>query len=654
MLFKIVTNIISLGTDLTDDPFTKKQINKSNYFTFGFSVYIIFITTINLFFKNYEIAIKGFIDLAILIINILIFKKFKNIKLYTTLLSGIFFIACCETLFSSAYKGSSLIGVGVIIITIMNILDITTGTIFAIGIILIEIFVYVFNTRITWLTAYPELINELFIRFIGAHIGIFSFTLHTLKRQNELYSQLKKEKEEKEHLFINIVHDIKTPLTIIHNTIENYTSGDQSTDKELLKDNILRMEKNIVNILNSKRLEDGSMKSSSSSIINVSQKCTEVYELYKEFAYSKNIYMSADIEQNIFIDIDETSFTEILTNLIDNSIKYNKPNGKITIKLEKNENNLLLKISDTGIGIPENDQEKIFNKYYQAHKRLGNYYGLGIGLSFVKKMCETYNGEIKLLDSSENGSTFAITFPLSYTTSSIDSIEKRNDNKKTILIIEDNIDIQKLLLNSFKDQYNILLADDGEKGLLQYNKNKNISLIITDYMMPNVNGMEFISFIRKENKSLITPIIFLTAYTSKNIKEDILNLGAVDFLYKPFSVKELKYKVDSIINIFNNRNQTLLNSIGNNIKDYITNNITTDIQPELKENIIDRNLIEEFSITKREEVIIGEIYKGLTNKEIAYNLKISINTVKTHLYRIYKKCNLNNSTALIKLFYRIN
>lgn len=663
-LIKIIKSHVSYGTNFTKDKIVQKQILKANFFYISFCLYLVFISIYNFTNGKPLLAIAANVDILILILNHFLFRIFKKIQLYCFLMASIFTSVLCLALLNGAYNGSGVIAVGIVIIAIMNLSGLKTGTILAILILIFELFIFLYNSKFPWIYNYPDLMDEMFIRFICAHFGVFTFTYISIKKQNDLLIKLNREKEEKDHLFLNLVHDIKTPLTIIHNSIDKciaYSNDEESS--ELLKSNIIRMEKNILNILDIDRFEKGLFNKDNKHVSNISIITLEICKMFYEYASSRGITINTKLKEDLYVEIDETSYMEILYNLLDNAIKYTKSGGNISVSLSADYTNVILEVEDSGIGIAESEKEKIFEKYYQANKRIGNYYGLGIGLSFAKRICEAFNSTISFDSTLDEGSVFTVQFPKSNlsTTQNSDTckellIPKKpviydeieiNENMKTILIVEDNNDLLSILISSFKDKYNVLIGKNGKEGLEKYNNNKNnIDIIITDIMMPVMSGREFVDKIRSSDNELTTPVIFLTAKSDSLEVLDHLSLGAVDYIEKPFFIDKLLEQVNSIINLIDNRKNMMIQSIGNDLQSYITGNLKIH-----SKNIVKSDLLRSLSITKKEESIIEDISKGHSNKEIATKHDISLNTVKTHIYRIYKKCDVKNSTSLIKLFY---
>lgn len=427
------------------------------------------------------------------------------------------------------------------------------------------------------------------------------------------------------------------------------------------------MEKNILNILNIDRFKKGLFSVDESIVSCLSKITQDTCKLFDDYALSRELKLELDIEADLYVKIDETLYIEILNNLLENAIKFTEPGGKISVSLHGVSNVVKILVKDNGIGIPVSDHKKVFTQYYQAHKRYGSYYGMGIGLAYIKRICETYNGKITLESEVGVGTTFCVEFPKSKEKrnnknkiikdiyipriSKEPEIGRTNEQFKCVLIIEDNNEIRNLLIENLKSHYNVLFASNGMEGLELCRSHSNIDLILSDIMMPVMDGREFIEQLRSENGFLVTPVIFLTAKSDVNDVVDYISLGAIDFITKPFSMAEVLSKVDSILSVFDNKEKQLVDNIGYNIKEYISENFHNKINKEAARDIPNSAKLREFSITRKEEVIIKELWRGLTIKEVAEKQNLSISTVKTHIYRIYKKCSVKNSTGLVKIFY---
>lgn len=632
-----------------------------------FCSYFIYFTIFACSKYDISLIISGLVILIIFTLLLLIFGRTKNTRTYTFTFSLLLTIGICAGLVLGGYHGSTFLEVIISIICIMCITDIPTGSFFVSIIIIAELIVFKYHNVVPWITEYHPELSNLFNRFLAVQLTTYVLTSTAHLLVTSLYTKLLKEKETKKQLFINIVHDIKTPLTIIHNYIDQITDNkiDPSSVK-LLKSNIFKLEKDIINILDTDKIEKGSFIPNDKNIIsNISSITTDIYNIFKPYALSKNINLTGIIEDNIHSRIDQSSYTQILNNLLENAIKFTHSGGEINLLLTCNSCTAYLSVKDTGIGISDSDQNKIFNSYYQGYKGTESSYGLGLGLCLAKELCEGFNGKISVSSRVEEGSSFLVSLPTCSgkgatkpkTTSSHycsltppPSLNKYNEDLRTLLIIEDNNDIRNLLINSLNNEYNILVSSDGSNALNICNCKSNIDLIISDILMPNMDGYEFINKLKENNDNeLLIPVIFISAMSRDEEIIKCLNLGAVDFISKPFSVVELKAKIESILMINNNKQNKIFNNFRNNLQDYL---IDLDNSKSSKKGdmVIDYAKLRQFSITKKEEQIISEIFKGYSHKKIGENLNISTSTVNTHIHRIYKKCDVNNYVNLIKLF----
>lgn len=658
---------LNYGTNITESDIDKKLIFKLNAICYGLVFYMLILSLVNIVYNNNEILLLLLRGVLILFLSNVIFRLTKKIVLYVYVLAFCIIFIICYTLITSAYFGSSLISVGICIIALLNILNLKLGIIASLFIIVFEIFIWLLNSKLPWIQTYPALINKLFIRFIVAHLGILIFSIININKQQELFIKVKKEKEEKESLFINLVHDLKTPLTLMHNNIDKLINSDDKDTKINLKFNISQMEKNILNILNIEKIERGLGLFESANIVNISKISNDICVLFYDYITDNNVNYNYDIDENVCINIDKESFIQIIINIIENSIKFTKPGDSINFSLIKYTKVVRIIIEDTGAGIPEEKLNKVFEKYYQENKGYRSNYGLGLGLPIVKNLCNIYNGSIKLESVYSKGTKTIIEFPATKKKAIDDNDyilknyyypisqkelkpETTNDKLNTILVVEDNFDIRGLLTKELRNKYNVISAKNGLEALNYCKLSCNIDLIVTDVMMPEIDGEKFILKLRNELKNLITPVIFISAMSGLDKSINYISLGAIDYISKPFSVSEVLKKVDSIIELIKNRDKSIVDRINKSLTNFVSENYSHEFTDVMK-HLPNSNNLRKFDITNKEEQIIVGIWGGLTKKEIADKNKISINTVKTHIYKIYKKCDVNNTTSLIKLFY---
>lgn len=664
----VFKSYVAHGTEFTSDPLLKSQTENSNIVTLAGAIFILILSLSNLLDNQIPSSIKLFIEASILIFNRILFNYTKKNKVYTSVIIFLISFIVCESMISGMAMGAGIISIGVLITSIMYLSKSKFGFVLSICLIIFELFIIFFNSRIEWIYTYPEYMKTYFVRFIGAHIGGFIISYFGLKKQKELYNEVKKEKELRSKLFVNIVHDLKTPLTIIRNSIDQclYGNNDDVT-KRMLRDNINRMEKDVLHILNLERLERGFHVKDRDVLTNVSNLTFNICDVFRSFAKSRGIKLNTKISRDLYIRIDQVSYTEIMNNLLENAIKYTQSEGSVTVQLYTKNDQVHLSVEDTGVGIADRELEKIFESYYQAEVSTDSYYGLGIGLSIIKEICDIWRATVNVASIKGEGSTFTVSFstpsksirlyskgeeaaPQSIIEYREERIKDFKEGLQTILIVEDNLDIRNLLIRSFNNDYNLIVTRNGQEALDKYSSNPGvIDLIISDLMMPVVDGKEFITRLISREGGLVAPIIVLTAKSGNEESLDYIKLGAIDFVSKPFSIRELHAKVESVLNVFKNKQDNIVDNMGANIISFIADKCNID---SLGRGAgLDFKKLRKYSITSKEQSIIEHINSGLSYKEIAYEEKITVNTVKTHIYRIYKKCNVNSYTNLVNLFY---
>jgi signal transduction histidine kinase/DNA-binding NarL/FixJ family response regulator len=486
--------------------------------------------------------------------------------------------------------------------------------------------------------------------------------------------QIEDANKQKTDAFINISHEIKTPLTLISNYLENYIKkNNNSSDLDIVKNNVDKLKRDIINVLDFEKLEKGMPNYDHSQIVDLSEIITMNANLFKEMAIKKGIDLKFTIDDKLYSKIAPGAIDRITNNLIDNAIKYTETKGKIDISLKGENENLTLTVTDTGIGISKEMQEHIFKPYFQVSHKKSNIQGIGMGLSIVKKIVEDVGGQI-LIDSQQGkGSTFKIIFtrydlkeddtisnlvdekkPTSFQQAEIKLNEmKYDDNKKTIFLVEDNLQMLAYIHNELLSDYNIINAINGKEGLDKLKSIKKPDIIISDIMMDVMDGYEFFEELKKDNDYNTVPFIFLTAKLLEDDKIKGLKKGAVDYITKPFNIDELKAKLKSLLKVTDALRKEKIDEFMQRIFDALESN---EKLQNKKRTIEDENpdidnteLFKNYGISRRQSEIVSLLDQGYERKEIADILKIDLGTVKTHIDRMYKKFEVNNKTDLLNI-----
>ena len=421
--------------------------------------------------------------------------------------------------------------------------------------------------------------------------GLYLIRHYELNRLN-LKNQLKLEKVEtdtlrnldnlKSQFFANISHEFRTPLTLILGQVENVMSSNINTKEkgklQVANRNARRLLNLINQLLDLSKLEAGSMELNAEQH-NIISFLKSLFYSFESLADSKKINLKFESEvANIPMLFDPDKMEKIICNLISNACKFTSENGVIKLTVNIVSPFLEITVKDTGIGIPKDRLSHIFNRFYQVDSSTTREYeGTGIGLALTKELVELHKGQISVNSKEGEGTEFIIFLPygdlktdnnqsikisddnfsfdenLKVSESSMTgllSIEKHPESftqqKEIILIVEDNSDVRAYIREQLEIDYMVIEACDGEIGIT-IAQNEIPDLIITDVMMPKMDGYLFSKQIRKNEKTSHIPIIMLTAKAGLDDKIEGLETGVDAYLTKPFSAKELKVRVKNLI-----------------------------------------------------------------------------------------------------------
>lgn len=368
----------------------------------------------------------------------------------------------------------------------------------------------------------------------------------------------------KSSFLANMSHEIRTPMTGILGFVELLAS--KETDPERKKQfNIIKNSSNtlltIINdILDFSKIENGKLdiESHPSKIVDFLQ---EIKVIFDEIMIKKNITFEFIIGDNIpnYILIDEVRVKQVILNLLNNAVKFTNNNGLIIFEAiyDKNEEKLFVTVSDTGIGISKDKLEHIFEAFSQEDVSITRKFGgTGLGLTISSKLVSLMGGSLKVESKVGEGSRFYFDIK-SKVCKDIDfdreidkpKIDKKTDLNGHILIVDDN-ETNQILLKAYLERLSFTydLANDGIEAVEMYKQNF-YDVILMDENMPNMNGIEATKVIRnieKENKSIHTPIVALTANALKEDRVNFLNAGMDEYISKPYTEKD----IESVLNIF--------------------------------------------------------------------------------------------------------
>lgn len=471
-------------------------------------------------------------------------------------------------------------------------------------------------------------------------------------------------------MFTNISHEFRTPLTIIgglSNKIENLGL------KKTIKRNTNQMLSLVEQLLDLSKADAGLMNKEmvQLDIVNFLKSIVVTFMSYAEqkeidFIFNPNI-------DRLFLDIDKKKLTHVCNNLISNAIKFTNRGGNVYVELNQKNDQILIVISDSGIGIPESDLAKIFDRFYQSTNSVVG--GTGIGLALTKEIIHLLNGEIFVESSLGNGTKFTVMLPIS-NTADIDTViddsqilfeddfevaiveEEIKENQKIVLLIEDNIDLQGYISQCLKTDFKVETASNGEEGLQKALK-LIPDIIISDVMMPKMSGYELCKAVKSDIKTNHVPVVLLTAKASQQEKVEGLNLGADAYIVKPFDEEELLIRINQLIEL-----RETLKSKYNSLEQFVYQKPTDPFLEKLN-SVLEKNYendnfnVSEFALEMHfSRMQLHRKMKSITGKSCSEFIrdfrleksKIKLINSDDTIAEIAYQCGFNSDSYFIKVF----
>lgn len=513
------------------------------------------------------------------------------------------------------------------------------------------------------------------------------FHSRTIFEHKQQIERLEKQKEielyqTKLKFFINVSHEFKTPLTLIIAPLEKLISkGVQLTHDEsnylyhLIYRNTLRLSRLINQIMDMRRIDTGDVRLyvTENNIVELTK---EIFLSFEEHARNHSIsfkFNSYSDEIKIWCDVDKIE--KIIYNLLSNAFRYTPDGQEITINIDMQKDETLdqkikekypkgfvsISVEDKGKGISTEHQQKIFSRFYQIPSdSIANPASTGIGLSIAKEFIEMHNGEIKVESKIGEGSKFTLYIPLGkdhfkpedIVTSqeetiydniklpkiSVDFSSSENEDDKAeigsvgtkknkILIVEDNYELRKYLYENLNDKYMVYEAANGKEAL-EIVKENYPDIVVSDVMMPIMNGYELCRAIKNDMKYSHIPIILLTVLNTINSQIEGLGIGADDYITKPFNLTILKAR---IFNLVENRKKLVRRFI-------------EEIKPDTSK-IVTNTLDEKFL-----QKAIGIVEKNISNTEFsAEDFASEIGMSRSNLHIKLKALTNQSATEFIRI-----
>lgn len=394
------------------------------------------------------------------------------------------------------------------------------------------------------------------------------------KRQEEVNQM-------KIRFYVNMSHEIRTPLTLIvaplQELLRRVTHGWEREQLNYIARNTNRLLHIVNQVMNYRKTEMGAFQLHVRHV-DIVKAASATFNLFEREAREKYIHYELHNEvperSNIICDPDYVEL--ILNNLISNAFKYSNERDAISLTLALKDDYLMLQVTDTGIGIAPEEQELIFNRFYQVENGHG---GNGIGLSLVQKLVQSHHGKISLESKVGEGSTFTVYLPQRrglYTNEELKSLDRSShtitleemeqsavsvvegknssDNKSesnvtigetvhTILVVEDNDEMRRYICNGLSCEFKVVEAGNGKEALTCLEENPEVDILVTDVMMPVMNGVELCKIVKTDIRTCHIPVFFLSAKADVTYQLEGLECGANDYIPKPFSMDVLKSKI---------------------------------------------------------------------------------------------------------------
>lgn len=379
----------------------------------------------------------------------------------------------------------------------------------------------------------------------------------------------------KTQFFANISHELRTPLMLILGPIDILLQDKLGPDHikkiHLMKENTLLLLKHVNDLLDIAKFDSDRLKINYYNVDFVLL-IKKILSLFAADIQAKGLHISCSFPKQLSMQMDSEKIERVILNLLSNAIKCTPSHGTICLKLYKRKNHAEFSIEDDGPGIPAKFREVIFERFFQLEESMRHSTGTGLGLAIAKDFIKLHQGTIKVHQAKLGGALFVMQIPLNAPTEHLVHSEQpiqrtievpRIVNKQheiaamqlnteghvnlpLILVVEDNLAMNEFLCELLSNDYRIACAQDGKEGL-----DKAIQLhpqiIISDIMMPKMNGIEMVHAIRQHSSLLSTPIMIVTAKADDELCVRMLQEGAQDYMIKPFSTEEFKARIANLI-----------------------------------------------------------------------------------------------------------
>lgn len=409
---------------------------------------------------------------------------------------------------------------------------------------------------------------------------ILALTIYIMNIYNALRRKVQVEQEVtdiKLRFFTNISHELRTPLTLIVSPIENILHTERISPSvrsqlEIVQSNGQRMLRMVNQLLEFRKIQNRKMKLKVQKML-LSDLVNETCSNFQKEAYDKHIQFTIENKaEDSTIWADRGRMDTILWNLLSNAFKFTPAGKSIHVIIDSKPGFVTLTVQDEGIGIPPEKRSMLFERFSSNNElNNNNTTGTGIGLNLTKELVDLHHGHIEVVSAVGSGTSITIMLHTGkeHFGAEVDFItddeitemppvdnsledkldqlaQEHQENRNTILIVDDNADMRQFLSGIFSRDYSIETAEDGEKAQ-QILRSKQIDIVITDLMMPNMDGLELTQFIKQNPETDHIPVILLTAKAAIESRLQALQFGADDYMTKPFEPEYIRARVHNIL-----------------------------------------------------------------------------------------------------------
>ncbi|MBA4318232.1 MAG: hybrid sensor histidine kinase/response regulator, partial [Flavobacterium sp.] len=483
-----------------------------------------------------------------------------------------------------------------------------------------------------WAIGFYIIVGFLIVLFVIKYIA----SKLELKKNEEIH-------QSKLEFFTGISHEFRTPLTLIIDPLEKLIS--EKLDKETVSKYHTLMHRNakqllllINQLLDFRKLESGhlTLNKQQSDIVAFVKTAAAAFE---SRAKDRNInFMIQSTVRSLNAHFDTAKMNMVLNNLLSNAFKFTPDGGEIVVSIGiLNEENrmVVIKVHDTGMGISEEEQGKVFDIFYQSEHSTSQQEGSGVGLALAKELVHLHGGKIVLESKVGQGATFSVFLPVSeeekvskiefshdesLLTESSQPVDS-SDDFPLVLIVDDNVDIRNYIELNLNTAYRIILAANGSEGFLQAIETIP-DLVVSDVMMPGMNGLELCRRLKSDERTSHIPVILLTARQSDESKTEGYETGADAYVTKPFNTNVLQARIRNLLDQRQRLRELFSQGSSIEIKKIAINSIDeiflTKVVQHIHENLED----EEFNINALSELLNmsrSQFYrkiKALTNQSL--------------------------------------